>query len=272
MKYVHIMAMAIITFCWIWSLPLLIIGALFAMPFVAAIFITCILISCYLQYVNDNKIIINHWLRTLMCTIPWAEWFPCNTLKFNHGVIAVHPHGVLCCGALAGIHFVPGSTTCLCIAPIVFYIPIIGWIVRLLGCIPADKSIMIQALHKKYPLLVVPGGVPEIVMAERGDDEMRFKRHGFLRIANQTKQPVHIVYAKGECATFKMFKMPLFHVRIWLAWKLNIPCVFPVMLGWFGSWIPKRTPISLYCVSTTYSITRNEYEKLLMTLYKKKIT
>jgi len=268
MKAVHVFVMACLIFCWIWSLPLLIIGSICMMPAAIVIFFICMVISCYLQYVNDGKIIYNHWARKMVSSIPWSEWFPCNTLSFKKGIVTTHPHGILCCGTLAGIHFVPKSNTCMCIAPIVFYIPIIGWVVRLLGCIPADRHNMINAIRAGHPLLVVPGGVPEIVMAELGDDTIRFKRHGFLSIAKTTKAMIHIVYVKGECNTFKMFKGPLHAFRVWLSWKLNIPLVFPVMLGWYGSWIPKKVPLHLYTETTHCSVSRDEYSTILKKIYR----
>jgi len=269
MRILHVLLLAILTFCWIWSLPLLILGVLFAIPAAIVIFPVCICISSYMQYKYQGMCISNHWLRRVVSSIPWNEWFPCNTLAFKDGIIAVHPHGLLCCGTLAGIHFVPQSKTCMCIAPIVFYVPVIGWIARLLGCIPADKYNMTRAIELGYPLLVVPGGVPEIVLVELADDTMRFKRHGFLKIANNTNSNVHIVFVNGECNTFTMFKAPFHSWRVWLSWKLNVPITLPIMLGWYGTWIPKRQRLALHYKTVDGKISKKDYNIALEELYKK---
>lgn len=263
----NIVLICLITFVWIWSLPLLIIGSLFMMPAALGISFVCIFLGMFLQYSEHSMVQPEHWIRTYMSKISWNQWFPCNILHFDKGVIAVHPHGVLCCGALAGIHFAPDSKTCMCIAPVVFYVPIIGLFARKLGCIPADRHHMTLALNKGYPVLVVPGGVPEIVMAESGNDQKRFERHGFLRIAQEMNAEVHAVYAQGECNTYKMFKGPFFETRIWISWWLNIPLVFPILLGWYGSWMPKRVPLLLKTLKIE-SYDKQIYKKKLETLYK----
>lgn len=261
--------MCLITFIWIWSVPLLLIGSFFMFPAAVASSLIFFTLGIYLQYSDRSKIQPEHWIRKIMSEIPWYEWFPCNQLHFDDGMIAVHPHGVLCCGALAGIHFVPGSKTCMCIAPIVFYVPIIGLLARKLGCIPADRHHMTLALQKGYPVLVVPGGVPEIVMAEAGDDQRRFKRHGFLRVARELSAKVHAVYVSGECQTYKMFRGPFLETRIWISWSLNVPLVLPVLLGWYGTWMPKRVPLYIKTMQIQ-SYEKEEYQKQLEELYKKR--
>ncbi len=269
MKLKNVFLIGIITFIWIWSLPLLLLGSLFMFPVAIGATVLSITIGVSIQLTERSKIQPEHWIRKIMSDIPWHEWFPCNQLRFENGLVAVHPHGVLCCGALAGIHFVPGSKTCMCIAPIVFYVPIIGLLARKLGCIPADRHHMTLALSKGYPVLVVPGGVPEIVLAETGDDQKRFERHGFLRIAQQMKANVHAVYVEGECATYRMFQGPLLGTRIWISWCLNIPLVLPILLGWYGSWMPKRVPLVLRSLKVD-SYDKNTYKNKLQCLYNKK--
>ena len=268
MKALHICFMVVITFLWIWTLPLLIVASICMMPMAAVIGSSCLLITCAVQYSNDGHIIVDHWLRNLLSSIPWHEWFPCNQLSFDKGIVAVHPHGVLCCGALAGVHFVPKSKTCMCIAPIVFYVPVIGWMARHLGCIPADRPHMLKALGLGYPLVVVPGGVPEIVLAESGEDRNRYERHGFLRIAHEAHVCVHVVFVAGECSTYQMIKAPFRRYRANISRRLNLPLVFPLLLGWYCSWVPKRVPLLLKTV-TVEGPTKKTYAAVLEKLYKK---
>lgn len=266
MRSYQIIILIILSGIWIWSLPILMVAAFFMIPMACLSIVVLFILGTYFQYTSDGNPMVDHWLRRFISKIPWHEWFPCNQLKIDSGIIAAHPHGILCCGTLAGIHFVPGSRTCMCIAPIVFYVPIIGIAARYLGCIPATKKSMSIALQQGLPVLVVPGGVPEIVIAERQDDCQRFKRHGFLRLAKDCKSKVTAVFINGECSLYKMFRGPFLQARIWISWRLNIPLVFPIMLGWYGSWVPKRHPLHLsYKEILTYE--PQTYDKELEKLF-----
>ncbi len=245
MRVWHVILFFILTFFWIWSLPILIASIFIYIPFAIIALPLCIAVTLTLQFFHHDKIIASHFVRAWISAIPWHEWFPCNQLCFeDQCIIAVHPHGLLCCGAIAGIHLVPKSKTVLCVAPILFYVPIIGWILRVIGCIPAKKHEMQNAIQLGHSLLVIPGGVPEIVLTETQDDTRRFPRHGILRLT--PKIPVHIVTVRGECSTFRIYQGPLIHLRLWLSWKLNIPFIMPFILGYYGTWLPKRRPLQLY--------------------------
>ena len=266
MKFVHILFFIVLTFCWIWMLPLLIVGAVFSIPLAITTLTISVIISVTLQWWFHGQIIPNNILRRWISYCPWYEWFPCNTISISEtSVVAVHPHGVLCCGALAGIHFVPESQTVFCVAPILFFVPVLGWCVRALGCIPARYDIMLLALRKGHSLIVVPGGVPELVMAEVGDDYQTFERSGFIRLAQEAQVPIQSVFIKGECQTYAMWKAPLHDKRVYLSWKLNVPLLFPFFCGWYGTWLPKRTPLVLK-TQRIESTTKQEYYSYLKQL------
>lgn len=251
MRASHICLLAFLTFCWIWTLPLLCMGIMFSIPVALFLFPTCICVSVVLQYLHHGRIMVDSSFRQLFSSIPWHEWFPCNTVNVHEvSVIAVHPHGLLCCGALAGIHFVPGANTVFAVAPILFYVPVIGWMIRLLGCIPATYDIMLEALRRKHSVIVMPGGVPEIVLSESGDDSRWFleKRRGFLRLASDASVPILVVGVVGECATYSRILGPCLKERTYISWRTNIPCTIPLFFGWYGTWIPKRTPLQLRTV------------------------
>mgnify|MGYP001579951641 CR=1 FL=1 len=268
--------MFVLTFFWIWSVPLLVIGVLCAVPFAMAALPICLAITLFSQYVSHGAIIANHPVRRWISNIPWCDWFPCNQLKFEEQcIITVHPHGLLCCGAIAGVHLVPESETVLCVAPVLFYVPVIGWLLKLLACIPANKNAMQSALAAGHSLLVVPGGVPEIVLAETGDDEQRFARYGVLKL--NPSVPVHVVFVRGECSTYKMIQMPFLQLRVWLSWRLNIPLVTPIMLGHYGTWLPKRQPLFLETrplsrtnKNATDTSLRSEYDRVFSMFVEKK--
>lgn len=244
MRCWHACFMFALTFFWIWSLPMLMIGVFFAIPVALVALPFCLAVTLVVQIQSNNKIIVDHWFRKWMSRIPWHEWFPCNRLKFDDQcIVTVHPHGILCCGAVVGIHLVPDSETLLCVAPILFYVPVIGWMLRVLGCIRATKDVMRNALRAGHSLLVIPGGVPEIVLAETGDDTRRFARHGVLKLDKD--MPIRVVYAKGECSTYTLIRGPFLEQRVYLSWLCNIPLVTPILLGWWGTWLPKRRRITL---------------------------
>lgn len=246
MKKRHVLLMAIIIFFWIWSLPLLILAVVFSIPSALFLLPLSITLSCTLQYWHHGTIMPTSWLRRQMNIIPWNQWFPCKQIQITStSIVAVHPHGLLCCGALAGIHFTPGSKTVFCVAPVLFYVPLVGWVLRLIGCIPADYDIMLNTLERDHSVIVVPGGVPEIALAETGDDRRRFERHGFLKLAQKAQVRVLSVFVHNECKLFDMVKMPFLRQRVALSYYLNVPVVFPVFCGYYGTWLPKRIPLNL---------------------------
>lgn len=263
MKAEHVIAMAVLTFLWIWMLPLMILGFFLSVPVIVVCLPICLSISITLQFYHHGKIITNHPLRRIVSHIPWHEWFPCNTINIEETcVVAVHPHGVLCCGALAGIHFVPGSSTVFCVAPLLFYIPILGWCIRILGCVPAQRNIMLKCLQKGHSLVVVPGGVPELVLSEQCNDKKWFERSGFIHIAREAKVPIKAVFVQGECNTFAMVQGPFLRARVHWSWKTNIPLVLPCFVGWYGTWLPKRAPLILR-TKMIDAQNKNEYYRTL---------
>lgn len=263
MKLVHVLLLALLTFCWIWLLPLMMLGFFLSVPAIVVSLPICFTISMTLQWWQHGRIIVAHPIRRILSQIPWHEWFPCNTLHIQKtSVVAVHPHGVLCCGALAGIHFVPNSNTVFCVAPLLFYIPVLGWSIRVLGCIPAKSDIMKECLRQGYSVLVVPGGVPELVLSERRNDREWFERSGFIRIANEAQVPIQSVFVAGECKTFSMVEAPFLDSRVYWAWKTNVPLVFPAFVGWYGTWLPKRVCLKLVTCEVNARKKEDYYRKL----------
>ena len=260
-----IFIVATLVFVWIWALPLLLVCAVLMFPF-AIVFVPISFAISALVRVNC-AVTNRSALRTIVNSWGLASWFPCNTVSVTEQtVISVHPHGLLCCGALAGIHFVPGSTTIMCVAPALFYIPVLGWVLHLLGCIPADYTSMLETLQQGHSLIVLPGGVPEIVLLEQQLDQSLFPRYGFLRLASATNTPVTAVFVHGECATFRLVPLPFLKVRTYLAWWTNLPLIFPIVLGYWGTWLPKQKQLTLMTHSMTTVPTRNQYQVRLTTL------
>ena len=83
MRFYHTILMAVLIFFWIWSLPLLMIAAFFAMPSALILLPLSLALSLWMQYIHHDKIMPEHFLRKYLSYIPWNEWFPCNTLTFE---------------------------------------------------------------------------------------------------------------------------------------------------------------------------------------------
>ena len=254
-----------VVFVWIWSLPLLLIGAIMMFPFALFVLPISCLISLLVQ--QHCQVVTESFLRSFVNSLGLANWFPCNTISVTkQTVISVHPHGLLCCGALAGIHFVPGSTTIMCVAPVLFYIPVVGWGLHLLGCIPANYTSMLHTLQLGHSIIVLPGGVPEIVLLEQQDDQSLFPRYGFLKLAMATNTPVTTVFVRGECSTFQLIPLPCLKLRTYLSWWTNIPAILPIVIGHWGTWLPKQTQLTLLSYHTNTVPTRNQYKIRLISL------
>ena len=66
-----------------------------------------------------------------------------------------------------------------------------------------------------------------------------------LWLAIEARVPLRAVFVRGECATFSMVEAPWLQTRVHWAWKTNVPLAFPAFFGWYGTWLPKRVPLTL---------------------------
>jgi hypothetical protein len=157
---------------------------------------------------------------------------------------------------------------------------------RLLGLIPATYPMMAKSLDMGLTLIVVPGGVPEvlqrestpatdgytwrklissvlacpcfvhqIVLMEQSQDIFIQKRWGFIKLAHEFQVPLIPVFTENELDTFSMIKMPLFRWRVWLAYKTNLPTVLPLMKGWKYTPLPNPVPLKLHVGEAIYPST-----------------
>jgi 1-acyl-sn-glycerol-3-phosphate acyltransferase len=140
-------------------------------------------------------------------------------------------------------HFSPGSRTVFAVAPILFYIPIMGWVAKQLGLIPASNQMIMKALTLTSVIIVV-GGVPELVGQEQRQLYID-KRFGFARIAVECKVPIVAVWVNGEFDTFSLLPLPFLNWRMDLSNKLGFAIIFPWVFGWRGLWLPRRVPLAV---------------------------
>lgn len=257
MKILHLLIVFITIFVWIFSLPLLAVMTFFFAP----IILPCTIVSFIFSVYTINLEPCTHsFLRDFIASFQLHNWFPCNTIQFKQQrVVAIRPHGLLSCGAVAGVHFVEGSETIFCVAPILYFVPLLGHSLNLLGCIPATRASMKAALRLKHSLIVVPGGVPELVLSETNNDSEFYQRFGFLKLAKEFKVCVLSIFINGETTTYSMIQLPFLRKRVQLSWFFNVPIMFPLLSGYYGTWLPKRVKLTLHKYLHKHDPTRSEY-------------
>lgn len=230
---------AILIFSWVFFLPIFIIGFLFAIPFFLCTLPISIATSYYVYKlvgpIHESKI------RTFISQ-DYTFWFGkinIDTINNEPKLICAHPHGIICTPLLFGLHFKPGSKTLIAVAPLLFMVPVIGWMIRHLGAIPATYNGIKKALTDGSSVILFPGGVPEIITYERHQHYTR--RQGFLKIAKDTNCDILSVYNIHEY--YDTIEGPLYDLRLFIARTYNIPITIPWLFGWYWTPLPKRIPI-----------------------------
>ena len=247
-------------FIWLYLLPILFIGTIICIPFFIIITPIIMIITCTMAYFIKDEIIPTGYIRSVVNNIPYNLWFGhiddiCAPAKPT--LICSHPHGILCTGILFSVHFRPGSSTLFAVSKWLFYIPVIGWLATQLGCIPATYYNINTAL-KTNSVILVPGGVPELISGKQYT-----RRYGFLKIAKKKKVPILPVTTKQTF--FNRIPCPWESARIHIANKYGLPIMFPV-LGWYGTWLPKRRPIHMKTHPSRYI--EQDIEQERQTYYK----
>lgn len=238
----------VLIFMWIFLLPIFVVGFCLSIPFFVVALPLSLVVAAGIYISVDH--IKESSLREILSSAPFEAWFGEIVVpipKGNH-LICCHPHGMICTMAVFGIHFQPKSKTLIAVAPVVFVVPIIGWIAKHLGAIPATYEDIGRALEHTSVILL-PGGVPEIICTERGLQYTQ--RWGFLKCVQDNFK---IICVRGHESYYDIIPLPLYDLRLFIAKKYNIPIVFPWIFGYCGTWIPKPKPIKP-------TITVYEYDK-----------
>lgn len=234
---------AILIFIWVFFLPIFIIGFLFAIPF----FVCTLPLSIatgYCVYKLMGPIQESNIRRFL--SQDYTFWFgkiDIDTINDEPKLICGHPHGIICTPLLFGLHFKPESRTLVAVAPLLFMVPVIGWLARHLGAIPATYNDIKNALTDGSSVILFPGGVPEIIAYERHQHYIR--RQGFLKIARDTHRDILSVYNTHEY--YDPIEGPLYDLRLFIARTYNVPIAIPWLFGWHWTPLPKRIPIEPIC-------------------------
>lgn len=225
-------------FLWAYSLPLLVFLFFVGVPIVVPLFLIGLLISSSLKLVYTKPIKTSR-IRTFFNKLNYRFWFhdiDKVEIPNDNMLICSHPHNVFCLSILLSVHFTPGSTTLFVVAPLVFHIPFLGVLAAHLGCIPASKDSILEGL-KTSSVILVPGGVPEIITLER--DEMYTSRYGMFKI----DAPILPVVSLTK--HYYLPPIPFYDLRMFIAKKYHVPVVFPWVFGYYGTWLPKRLPIRM---------------------------
>ena len=226
-------------FIWAYSIPLILFLLCFGVPVVLPMFLIGGILTYCLQLIY-RKPITKSWVRTVFNRLDYSFWFyeidkVCVPNDRNY-LICSHPHNIFCLGILLSVHFTPKSRTLIAVAPLVFHIPLLGFLAAHLGCIPSSKTSIMEAL-KVSSVIIVPGGVPEILTFER--NEIFTDRYGMFKL-NAPILPV-VTLTKH----YYLLPAPLFELRMFIAKRYKIPIVFPWVFGYYGTWLPKRLPIRM---------------------------
>lgn len=226
----YILISIVLLFLWVCTIPILTILCLLGIPFAFLMVCGGIVQSMIIKYERTSAI------RRLLTSLPFEKWFyHIDSVNVPDKVLVTcHPHGVFCLGPLLGIHLQPQATTWFAVAPILFYIPLFGYIISKIGCIPATHYHISQAL-KTSSVILVPGGTPEIVLHEV--KEYYTRRYGMFKF----QVPLLPVISSTH---YTLWPMPARTWRVQVA-RHNIPIVFPWLFGWYSTCLPKRKPIHL---------------------------
>jgi hypothetical protein len=237
--------------------PVIIVGTILA-PFIFAwVFVLFMVFTLLFHYIGGGHIIhYDSYLRRFISFVDMGDYFGTyieypdqwKAMNGKQHMIISHPHGAYCFGALSGLHLnthvQKNQRTIIMSAPLMFWIPVFGWLFNRCGCCAINETNIQSVLnHGKYSPIIIVGGVPEVVCMEDQHHERIYLNHrwGFIRIALETGTPIIPTYTFGETSMYNLWSLPLHSIRIWLSSRLNIPLVFPWFFGWYGSPMPKHT-------------------------------
>ena len=261
---------AAVVFAWLFVMPLCFLAVA-----CGAFWMLCLLPFSFAlsrRLVRQPTVPKSSFLRKLLSAIAWRDWFSATPAPalFGRSIVCVHPHGLLSLGTLALVHFVPASNTVMAVAPILFYIPLFGLLGPSLGLVPSNKAGLLAVLKSDRTLLILPGGVPEILCGEEQKTLFISPRVGLFKIAFHEGRDLQIIIVDGEERMFRSLRLPFLKERMWLSWAFNFPVMLPWFGGCYGSFVPRphhlaARPLQLVEVSKaqTFFGLKREYETRL---------
>lgn len=234
--------------CWLFALPLTILGVLALLP---AAWILALLTIVLAQQGTKNR----SWIRTALSMIPIENHFNSWSIQIQQplqGLVVIFPHGIFCLGALL-LHLRYHKTSYIAVASCIFYIPVIGYIARNIGCIPATEDAIRRVLSTpNTTLFLLPGGISELLNMERAPERVLHlpKRFGFLRLALEYGSRLTTIEIRGEELTYWCLPLPFLEMRKRWSEVLGVPLMFPWVFGCYHTWIPKKVDMGAKVLNT----------------------
>ncbi len=248
-------------FVWAYSIPLIFLFILFGFPIAMPLFATALFISTSLQLLYEKPIATSK-IRTYLNNLDFSNWFgkiDRVELPEKAHLITSHPHNIFCLGALLSVHFQPNSQTLIAVAPLLFHIPLLGWVAAQVGCIPSSKQSITNALNDRMSVILVVGGVPEVVSYER--NEIYTDRHQFLKF------DAPILPVVTTSTHYYVPRAPLYDLRMFIAKQYRIPIIYPWIFGWMGTWLPERKPVRVKVLEVKDRTHEEYFKEIKETIY-----
>jgi len=186
------------------------------------------------------------------------EYFPltlkrmCKLDPSKHYIFGYHPHGTYSLGLFAACfpkasgwtELFPNSNCVIGVASSLLCIPLCGTIFGWLGFIPASQPSLANALDQGYNVVIVPGGIAEMIEGSDPENEVVVLkcRKGFVRFAITRGCPLVPIYCFGENKSFYRYS---FLKGLRLYWSRKFRITIQLFRGRWFTLIPFAVPLNV---------------------------
>jgi hypothetical protein len=234
-----------------WFILVLLLGV-FASWSLASAVAACLLIYPHIAFWKNEYIRDVVRLRTLkllnLLIGGLFEYLPLTVYKTSRlnpakkYLFGYHPHGALSLGVNVALfrevsgwdQLFPNIPVVVGVANSLLLIPLLGSVFRRIGFIPASPTSMSAAVQHGHNVMLLPGGIAEMLEPGSETEEVVFlhTRKGFIRFAIKEGLDLVPVYGFGENQTFYRYTS-FKSFRVWLSRKLKI--MVQLFTGRFGT-------------------------------------